>query len=82
MSLLWKLCRNSNFRDLSEMLIEKTKQKIMTFWTAIVPIVLGSFTRALCQLFWVLDKSTHVLGKLLLVIWGPSMAHMPRVGNS
>ena len=54
----------------------------MTFWTAIVPIVLGSFTGALCQLFWVLDKITHVLGKLLLVIWGPSMAHMPRVGNS
>ena len=74
MSLLWKLGTATSLRNVDK--------KNMTFWAAIVPIVFGSFTRALCQLFWVLHKSTHVLGKLLLVIWGPSMTHMPRVGNS
>ena len=46
----------------------------MTFWAAIVPIVFGSFTRALCQLFWVLHKSTHVKESCCWSFgWGPSI---------
>ena len=69
MSLLWKLGTATSLRN-----VDKKKHDFLgshyanCFWVlhkSIVPIALGP------------SKEYHVLGKLLLVIWGPSMTHMP-----